>query len=83
MVLASASLVFSIGLVAFMPEQWEARTSTINTYDQGCLGHGPNQCNGAAYNVATTHLTGAGFDAYTPRDIRQVRPNPLDLHAAQ
>ena len=82
MVFGVGILVFSIGLVAFMPEQWEARMSTINTYDQDASAMGRINAWWAAYNVATTHLTGAGFDMYTYEIFAKFAPNPLDLHAA-
>ena len=36
----------------------------------------------AAWNIATTHVTGAGFDMYSYPIFALFAPNPLDLHAA-
>jgi putative inorganic carbon (HCO3(-)) transporter len=77
-----AMVLFGMALLAFMPEQWESRMNTIQTYEQDASAMGRINAWWAAYNVATSRITGAGFDMYTPEIFAIYAPNPQDLHAA-
>lgn len=75
-------VVLGVGMIAFMPEQWEARMNTIQTYEQDESAMGRINAWWAAFNVAKNRITGAGFDMYTYEIFAQYAPNPTDLHAA-
>lgn len=75
-------LVAGIGLVAFMPDEWSARMNTIQTYEEDASAMGRINAWWTAFNVAKTHVTGAGFDMYTYEIFARFAPNPADLHAA-
>lgn len=75
-------VIVGMALVAFMPDQWSARMNTINTYEDDSSAMGRINAWWAAYNVASSRITGAGFDMYTSEIFAQFAPNPLDLHAA-
>lgn len=78
----SALIVTGMALLAFMPEQWNSRMNSIQDYQQDDSAMGRINAWWAAYNIATSRITGAGFDMYTPDIFAIYAPNPLDLHAA-
>lgn len=67
----------------FMPEQWYARMSTIQTYDQDASASGRINAWWVAWNVAVDRFPiGAGFKMYQADVFAIYAPNPLDIHAA-
>lgn len=67
----------------FMPEEWYARMSTIQTYDQDASANGRINAWWVAWNVAVDRFPlGAGFKMYQPDVFAIYAPNPLDIHAA-
>lgn len=78
----SVMVLISAGLLAFMPDVWEARMNTITTYEQDASAMGRINAWWTAYNVATRQITGAGFDMYTREIFALYAPDPQDIHAA-
>ena len=81
-VTAVVLIVLGVALVAFMPESWTARMSTIKTYDQDASALGRINAWYMALNVAKSHLFGGGFMIYMPKVFAQYAPDPTDIHAA-
>lgn len=78
----SAMLAAGIALLLFMPDEWGARMNTIKTYEEDGSAMGRINAWWMAYNLAKEHITGAGFDMYTPEIFALYAPDPLDIHAA-
>lgn len=74
-------LIFPL-ILAFMPDQWHARMSSIQTYEED--GSAMGRINAWTYsvNLANTRLTGGGFESWSPVTFRIYAPNPDDVHAA-
>jgi putative inorganic carbon (HCO3(-)) transporter len=69
-------------LVIFMPENWSDRMHTIRTYEEDASAMGRINAWWTAVNVARAHVTGAGFDMYSPVIFSRFAPDPRDIHAA-
>jgi probable O-glycosylation ligase (exosortase A-associated) len=65
-----------------MPEQWFARMSTIDNYQQDGSAQGRFNAWYFAMNVAKAHFLGGGFNVFNPWTFRFYAPNPLDYHVA-
>ncbi len=74
--------VVGLMLVAFMPEEWIARMSTIQTYDEDASALGRINAWWCAFNVALDRPTGIGFTLWRPEIFAQYAPVPSDIHAA-
>ena len=69
--------------IGFMPEKWEDRMRSIESYqeDQSAMGRINSWM--MAWNLAKDRpLTGGGFEIYTPEVFARYAPNPADLHSA-
>lgn len=67
----------------FLPAEWYARMSTIQTYDQDASAGGRINAWWVAWNVAVDRFPiGAGFKMYQADVFAMYAPNPLDIHAA-
>jgi probable O-glycosylation ligase (exosortase A-associated) len=75
-------VIVGVALVLFMPDEWSSRMNSIQDYEQDASSMGRINAWWAAFNIAKTHITGAGFDMYTYEIFARFAPNPLDLHAA-
>lgn len=82
MALGVAIVVMGGAMIAFMPENWSSRMDTIQNYHEDASAMGRINAWWTAFNVAKTHITGAGFDMYTPQIFAIFAPDPLDVHAA-
>ncbi|MER2623016.1 MAG: putative O-glycosylation ligase, exosortase A system-associated, partial [Accumulibacter sp.] len=69
-------------LVIFMPENWSDRMHTISSYEEDASAMGRINAWWTAVNVARAHVTGAGFDMYSPVIFSRFAPDPRDIHAA-
>lgn len=70
-------------LIGFMPEQWDTRMSTIQTYEQDASAMGRINTWRMTYNLAKDHpIMGGGFQIYGPTSFALWAPNPTDVHAA-
>jgi len=75
------AIVFSIGLVTFMPESWHTRMNTIETYEEDASAMGRINAWYAAFYLAKDRFMGGGFDGINELDIFQAyAPNPFDYH---
>lgn len=75
-------LVAGIGLVAFMPESWSDRMSTIDNYegDRSALGRISAWWN--AFGIAKNYLLGVGFNPARADLFARFSPYPDYVHAA-
>lgn len=72
-----------IALVAFMPESWNERMSTMSEgYEQDTSALGRVSAWWNAFGVANHYLFGAGFDAARPELFARYSPYPDAVHAA-
>jgi len=72
----------AIPLVAFMPAEWDARMSTINTYQEDTSAMGRINAWWTGFNIAKNHLFGAGFNFATPELFARFAPDPDVVLAA-
>ena len=75
-------LVASVPLIAFMPDQWTARMSTISEYKDDRSAMGRISAWWAAWNIALRYPLGVGFDPATPELFAKFSPYPDYVHAA-
>jgi probable O-glycosylation ligase (exosortase A-associated) len=67
-------VMVGIGLVSFMPEGWEARMRTIESYEENKSAMGRIEAWTAAFNVANARFVGGGFEFHTPEVFAQYTP---------
>jgi len=72
----------AVPLVAFMPDEWTARMSTIQNYEEDESSIGRINAWWVAWNLALRYPTGAGFDLATPEVFARFAPFPEKIHAA-
>ena len=77
-----ALLIVAIPLIAFMPDSWSNRMSTIGAYEEDSSAMGRINAWWNAWNIAWHYPAGVGFDAATPALFARFAPNPSDIHAA-
>jgi putative inorganic carbon (hco3(-)) transporter len=75
-------LLVGISLVAFMPDTWSDRMSTIKTYEEDRSAMGRISAWWTAWGIATTRPLGVGFDAARPELVAMHSPYPDYVHAA-
>lgn len=69
-------------MLAFMPEEWSARMSTISDYQSDRSALGRISAWWTAWGVATHYPFGAGFDVARPDLVAMFSPYPDYVHAA-
>ncbi len=74
--------VVGAALVAFMPDTWTERMSTISSYEQDGSAMGRISAWWNAWGIAKDHLFGVGFDAARPELFAKYSPYPDSIHAA-
>jgi putative inorganic carbon (hco3(-)) transporter len=82
--LASAIVLIVCGLamLALMPESWQQRMSTIQSYEQDSSAMGRINAWSMAFNLANDRLLGGGFEVYSHSIFARYAPVPNDVHAA-
>jgi len=82
--LALGAMVFVAGvaIVAFMPDAWDARMSTIIHYQNDSSALGRINAWWMTWNLATDRIFGGGFAIYDLPTFARYAPNPRDVHAA-
>lgn len=80
--LALVLLVVTIPLIAFMPDTWSSRMSTIGTYEQDTSAMGRISAWWNAWNLAWHYPFGAGFNAATPELFARFSPYPNLIQGA-
>jgi putative inorganic carbon (hco3(-)) transporter len=81
-ILAVAILIMVAFGIQFMPDNWTDRMRSIENYEQDASAMGRINTWKAAFNVANSRITGAGFEWYNLRNFARYAPNPEDVHAA-
>jgi len=72
-----------VAAVAFMPDVWESRMKTIETYEEDRSAMGRINTWTMAFNLANARpLVGGGFEMYTKRTFEEYAPDPTDVHSA-
>jgi probable O-glycosylation ligase (exosortase A-associated) len=70
-------------MAAVMPQEWYDRMGTIKTYDEDASALGRINSWHTAFNVATSNVTGGGFEMLTMAPtFREYAPNPFMIHDA-
>jgi probable O-glycosylation ligase (exosortase A-associated) len=77
-VILSATLV----LLAFMPEAWSERMSSIGNYEEDRSAMGRISAWWNAWGIAKDYVTGVGFNAARPELFARYSPYPDYVHAA-
>ncbi|MDP2323778.1 MAG: putative O-glycosylation ligase, exosortase A system-associated [Gammaproteobacteria bacterium] len=80
--LALVLLVVAIPLIAFMPDTWSSRMSTIGTYEQDTSAMGRISAWWNAWNLAWHYPFGAGFNAATAELFARFSPYPDQIQGA-
>jgi probable O-glycosylation ligase (exosortase A-associated) len=75
-------LAAMVPLVAFMPDSWTARMSSINDYQEDSSAQGRINAWWTAWNIAMRNPTGIGFNPANPEVFATYAPNPLTINAA-
>ena len=75
-------LLVGISLIAFMPAEWSDRMNTINSYEEDGSAMGRINAWWMAWNLASDHFFGGGFDVTTEENFLRYAPVAHDLHAA-
>lgn len=68
-----------IAAATVMPEEWYARMSTINSYEQDMSAQGRINAWWTAFNVANSRITGGGYEMWHSAVFAQYAPNPQDV----
>ena len=75
-------LVAAILVTSIMPSSWYTRMDSIDNYKEDASAQGRINAWWTAWNVATTRLTGGGFDMFQVPTFQAYAPNPNDIHDA-
>jgi probable O-glycosylation ligase (exosortase A-associated) len=67
-------------MLPLLPEEWYARMSTIQSYDQDASAQGRINAWRMAFNLASHLPTGGGFESFQPASFWLYAPNPGDVH---
>jgi probable O-glycosylation ligase (exosortase A-associated) len=69
--------------VAFMPQEWNERMSTIGTYQSDASAQGRINAWWFAFNLANDHpIVGGGFHVFDESLFKRYAPDPNDVHDA-
>jgi probable O-glycosylation ligase (exosortase A-associated) len=69
-------------VVAFMPQAWEERMRTIQSYEMDTSAMGRINAWWTAYNLASHRFTGGGFEVDTPEIFARYAPDPSNIKVA-
>jgi putative inorganic carbon (hco3(-)) transporter len=72
----------SCAVLALMPDAWEQRMHSIQTYEADGSAMGRINAWQTTANIARHHLTGGGFDIYTPETFARYAPDPSNVLVA-
>jgi len=75
-------VLVAVPLIAFMPDSWTNRMSTIGTYEQDTSAMGRISAWWNAWNLAFHYPFGAGFNAARPELFAQFSPYPTQIQGA-
>lgn len=74
--------VAAVSLLAFMPDSWQARMSSIGEYEQDRSALGRFSAWWNAFGIAKSYIFGVGFNAARPELFARFSPYPDYVHAA-
>ena len=75
-------VLFAIPLIAFMPDEWSARMSTIDSYETDGSAMGRINAWWVAWRIGWNYPLGVGFNQMTPALFAQFAPNPKNFKVA-
>lgn len=79
--LSAVMIASSVWLItAIMPAEWHERMNTIKTYEQDESALGRINAWWTAWNVATSRVTGGGFEMFQYPTFRAFAPDPERVH---
>lgn len=81
-VTGTAVVLVAFTVIAFMPEAWEQRMRTIQSYDLDTSAMGRINAWWTTFNLASSRLTGGGFEIYTPEIFGRYAPDPSNIKVA-
>jgi probable O-glycosylation ligase (exosortase A-associated) len=81
-VMAMVLVLVAIPLIAFMPDAWVARMSSIGDYQEDRSSLGRISAWWTAWNIGLRYPTGVGFNAARPELFAMYSPYPDYVHAA-
>jgi probable O-glycosylation ligase (exosortase A-associated) len=68
--------------IGIMPDSWEQRMMSIQSYEEDGSAMGRINAWHMAFNLAQDRPLGGGFDIYNPEVFARYAPDPTDVHAA-
>jgi probable O-glycosylation ligase (exosortase A-associated) len=71
--------LFAVILLPLLPEEWYARMSTIQTYEQDQSAIGRLNAWGMAFNMALHRVTGGGFESFQQYTFWLYAPDPTNV----
>jgi probable O-glycosylation ligase (exosortase A-associated) len=81
-VTGTAVLLLGTTVMAFMPDAWEQRMRTIQTYDMDGSAMGRINAWWTTFHLANSRITGGGFEMYTPDIFARFAPDPSNIKVA-
>lgn len=75
-------ILFAVPLVAFMPDEWSARMSTINTYQEDASAMGRINAWWVAWRIGLNYPLGVGFNPLTVDLFARFAPDPNNFKVA-
>lgn len=67
-------------MASILPGEWYARMDTIKDYQTDGSAQGRINAWHTAFNVATSRITGGGFETFNPITFRHYAPDPWNVH---
>lgn len=76
-------MLLAVGVLAVnLPQSWYDRMNTLQTYEEDESAMGRINAWQTAVKVASTHVTGGGFNMFQAPTFRQYAPEPFRVHDA-
>lgn len=82
LITGTAVVLIAFTVIAFMPEAWEQRMRTIQSYELDTSAMGRINAWWTTFNLANSRLTGGGFEIYTPEIFGRYAPDPSNIKVA-
>jgi len=82
LVTGTAVVLVAFTVIAFMPEAWEQRMRTIQSYELDTSAMGRINAWWTTFNLASSRPTGGGFEIYTPEIFGRFAPDPSNIKVA-
>jgi probable O-glycosylation ligase (exosortase A-associated) len=82
LVTGTAVVLIGFAVIAFMPDAWEQRMRTIQSYEFDTSAMGRINAWWTTFNLANRRPTGGGFEIYTPEIFGLYAPDPSNIKVA-